>query len=205
LALEERRDSDDGRRTMRTTARKAAVALAATALAIGTLAGCGDDSDSDGASSAPDNASKEDFCKTFGTFFTDIAEKAVSGDPSDAVEAIKDWAEEMEDVGLPSDAPDDVRDGFEVFLDAAQDLPDDATLEDLQGLGSDLSEADQDAGDAFGDWATETCPDAVPGVSDLPTDLPSDLESELPTDLPTDLDPSELESKLSELAESASS
>lgn len=196
---------------MRTTARKVAVALAGATLAIGTLAGCGDDGSD--ASSAPDNASEEDFCEAFGSFFTDILGQAMQGDPSDAVEAIKDWAEEMQDVGLPSDAPEEVRDGFEVFVAAAQDLPDDASLEDLQALGDDLSEADQEAGDAFGDWAAEKCPDAVPGMSDLPsdlpTDLPTDLSTELPSDLesmmsdlPTDLDPSELESMLSELTAS---
>lgn len=195
---------------MRATVRKAAVALAGTALAIGTLAGCGDDSSG---SAAPDNASKEDFCEAFGSFFTDIMAEAMAGDPSKAVEAVKDWADEMQDVGLPSDAPDDVRDGFEVFIDAARDLPDDATMEDLDNLGNDLSEEDQDAGDAFGEWAAEECPDAMPGMSDLPTDLPSDLPTDLPTDLPsdlesmmsdmpTDLDPSELESMLSEMAES---
>lgn len=177
---------------MRATARRAAVALAGAALAIGTLAGCGDDGD--GGSSAPDDASQEEFCTAFSTLFTDIMAQAVTGDPSETIKAIKDWADEMQEVGTPEDTPEEVRDGFEVFVDAARDLPDDATLEDLEGLGSDLSEADQDAGDAFGDWAAETCPDAVPGVSDLPTELPSDL--------PTDLDPSELESSLSELAES---
>lgn len=156
---------------MRATARKAAVAVASTVLAIGTLAGCGGDGDGDSGSSAPDNASTEDFCDTFATFFTDIMSEAMGGDPDQAVAAIKEWAGEMQEVGTPEDMPDEVRDGFEVFVDAAQDLPDDATMDDLQNLGGDLSEADQDAGDAFGDWAGETCPDAMlSGIGDLPTE-----------------------------------
>lgn len=202
---------------MRATARKATLAVAATALALGTLAGCGGDGGS--GSAAPDDASQEDFCEAFATLFKDIMAQALSGDPELTVKAIKDWADDMQDVGTPEDMPDEAREGFEVFIDAARDLPDDATLEDLQALGDDLPEEDQAAGDAFGDWASETCPDALlPGLpseipSDLPTELPSDLESmmsELPSDLESmmsDLptDPSQLESMLSELTASMGS
>src|SRR5690349_21357121 len=98
---------------MRATVRKAAVALAGTALAIGTLAGCGDDS---GGSAAPDNASTEEFCDAFATLFTEIMAQAVTGDPDVTVKAIKEWAGTMQEVGTPDDMPDDVRDGFEVFI-----------------------------------------------------------------------------------------
>lgn len=200
---------------MRATARRTTLAVAAMALTLGTLAGCGGD---DGGSSAPDNASQDDFCESYATLFTEIMAQAMSDDPTVAVKAIKEWAANMEDVGTPEDMPDEARDGFEVFIDAARDLPDDATLEDLEGLGDDLSESDQEAGDAFGDWATETCGDALmPDLSDLPSEVASDLPTELPSDLesmmselPSDLesmmsdmptDPAELESMLSEMAE----
>lgn len=203
---------------MRATARKAGLAVAATALALGTLAGCG--GDGGGGSSAPDDASTEDFCDAFGTLFEEIMAQALTDDPSVAIEALKDWADNMEEIGTPDDIPDQARDGFEAFIDAARDLPDDATLEDLENLGDDLSEADQEAGEAFSDWAVETCPSAMmPDVGDLPSDLPTEMPSELeslmsemPTELPSELesmmsemptDPAELESMLSELTENA--
>lgn len=202
---------------MRATAAKGILALAGAALVLGGLAGCGDDGGSSGASgsSAPDNASTDEFCDAFSSLFTEVMAEAGTGDMSKAVSAIKDWAENMQDVGTPEDMPDEAREGFEVFIEAASEIDENATLEDLQDLGGDLSESDQKAGEAFGDWATETCPVPLPGPDDLPSelasDLPSDLESmmsEMPSDLESmmsDLptDPSELESMMSELTADA--
>ena len=194
------------------TARRTMLALASTALVIGTMAGCGGGGGGSG-SSAPDNASKEEFCGAFATLFKDILAQAMTDDPNVTVKAMKDWAAEMQDVGTPEDMPDDVRDGFEIFVDAARDLPEDASLDDLQSFGDDLSEDDQAAGEAFGDWATEECPNALL-PTDLPTELPSDLASDLPTEMPSELeslmsdlptDPSELESMMSELTASMDS
>lgn len=194
------------------TARRTTLALASAALVIGTMSGCGGGGGGSG-SSAPDNASKEDFCGAFAKLFKDILAQAMTDDPDVTVKAIKDWAAEMQDVGTPEDMPGDVRDGFEIFVDAARDLPDDASLDELQSFGDDLSEDDQAAGEAFGDWATEECPNALL-PTDLPTELPSDLASDLPTEMPSELeslmsdlptDPSELESMMSELAESMDS
>ncbi|GAA4369380.1 hypothetical protein [Nocardioides caricicola] len=176
---------------MRATARRAAVALAGAALAISALAGCGDDDGGSDASSAPDDASKADFCEGFAKLYAEVLGDA-QGDPSTSVEGIKAWAEDMADLGTPADMPEEARKGFEVFLDTTRELPDDATLDDLDSLGGDLSEAEQRAGDEFGQWAAETCASELMG--DLPTELPSDL--------PTDLDPSALESTLSELTAS---
>ncbi len=193
---------------MGATARKAALVVASTALALGALAGCGSDSDggSDGGSSAGGasaggDASKDDFCTAFNGLVTDVLAKAGTGDLSDAVSAIKDWAANMKEVGTPSDMPDDARQGFEVFVEAASNIDEDATLGDLQSLGSELSQADQDAGESFGSWATENCPAALPGIGDPPSELPSDMASLMPSDLPTD--PSALESMMSELTASA--
>ena len=126
---------------MRATARKTMLALAGTALALGTMAGCGGSGGGgDSGSSAPDNASTEEFCDAFNSLFTEVMAKAGSGDMSQAIPAIKEWAENMQDVGTPDDMPDDAREGFEVFVDAAADIDEDAKLEDLQNLGDDLSE-----------------------------------------------------------------
>jgi hypothetical protein len=119
--------------------------------------------------------------------------QATSGDPSTMIKALKDWAADIEKVGTPSDMPDDARHGFELFVDEAKKIEDDATLEDLQNLGEDLSSEDQADGEAFSTWTTENCPMELPSLN------PSDLPSEMPTDLPTD--PSDLESMLSELSQ----
>ena len=179
---------------MRPIARRATLAVAATALTMGTLSACGGDDD-EGGSSAPENASTEEFCEEFGSLFQDVLSEGLSGDTGALVTAMKEWAEDMQEVGTPEDMPDEAREGFEVFLDEARSLPDDATAEDLDQLGEDLPQSEQDAADTFGDWAAETCPDAL--LPDVPTDLPSDLGSDLPTD------PSELESMMSELTQDA--
>jgi hypothetical protein len=185
---------------MKATAAKGTLALAGAVLVLGGMAGCGGSS-SDSGSSAPDSASTDEFCEAFSSLFTEVMAEAGTGDMSKAVSAIKEWAENMQEVGTPDDMPEEARDGFEVFVDAASEIDENATLEDLQDLGGDLSEADQEAGDAFGDWATETCPVPLPG----PTDLPSEIASDLPTEMPSDLEsmmsdlPSELESMMSDL------
>ena len=91
--------------------------------------------------------------------------------------------------------PDDARHGFELFVDQAEKLDDDASLQDLENLGEDLGSDDQADGQAFSAWATKNCPLDLPSIdpSDLPSVDPSDLES---------LDPSDLESQLSELTQS---
>jgi hypothetical protein len=169
--------------------RRTGVALATAALLLGTVTACG----GGGGSDAPDNASKDDFCQAFNGLFEKVMAQATSGDPSTMIKALKDWAADIEKVGTPSDMPDDARHGFELFVDEAKKIEDDATLEDLQNLGEDLSSEDQADGEAFSTWTTENCPMELPSLN------PSDLPSEMPTDLPTD--PSDLESMLSELSQ----
>lgn len=170
--------------------RRTGVALATAAVLLGALTACGGDG---GGSGAPDNASKEDFCQAFNGLFGKVMAQATSGDSSAMIRALKDWAADIEKVGTPSDMPDDARHGFELFVDQAKQIDDDATLEDLQNLGEDLSADDQADGEAFSTWTTQNCP------MDLPSLDASDLPTEMPTDLPTD--PSELESMLSELSQ----
>jgi hypothetical protein len=179
---------------------RAAVTIAGMALVCAGLTGCGG-SDGGGSSSAPDDASKA----AFNGFSEKVLAKAADADSAGMIQALKEWAGDIEDVGIPSEMPDDARHGFELFVSAAKDIDDDATLDDLRNIGDDLSAADQKDGQAFSDWTTDNCPLDIPGLpdaSDLPSDLPTDL-SDLPSDLPTD--PSELASMLSELTASAGS
>lgn len=182
---------------------RAALTIASTALVLTGVTACGSDSAGDGGgsgSAAPANASKDDFCTAFNGLYEKVMADLTSADTSKAITAFKEWAADMKDVGTPDDMPEDARRGFEVFVDAAQDIDDDASIDDLQNLGDDLSQADQDAGDTFGEWASENCPS---DLSDLASSIPSDLPTDLPSDLPTD--PSELESMMSELTASAGS
>jgi hypothetical protein len=179
----------------------AATTIAGMALVLGGLTGCSGDS-AGGGSSAPDDASTKDFCAAFNGFYEKVVSRATDADSAAMIAALKDWAGDIEDVGTPSEMPEEARHGFELFIAAANDIDDDATLEDLQNIGDDLSDADQKDGQAFSDWTTDNCPLDIPGLPDA-SDLPSDLPTDLPSDLPTD--PSELESMLSELTASAGS
>jgi hypothetical protein len=161
------RVSPDGPRTgetMRDFTKRAGLVVASTALVLGGLSACGSDDDG-GGSSAPDNASKDDFCQAFNGLYSKVMAGADSTDAKSTIAALKEWAGDMKKVGTPDEMPDDARKGFEVFVEQASQIDDDASLADLNDLGKDLPQEDQDAGDAFGDWATKNCP--------APTDLPS--------------------------------
>jgi hypothetical protein len=175
--------------------RRGAAAVGLALVASLTACGGSDGSDgSDGSSGAqaPDDASTDDFCEGFNSLFEKVLGQATSGDSSAMISALKEWAGDMEDIGTPSDMPEDARHGFELFIDQAENLDEDASLEDLQNLGEDFSEEDQADGEAFGTWTQENCPLDLPGIgsSDLPSIDPSDLPS---------VDPSDMESMMSEL------
>ncbi|GAA4704307.1 hypothetical protein [Nocardioides conyzicola] len=149
-----------------------AVTIAATALLLGGLVGCGG-SDSDGGSDASGSkadsgtVSQDDFCTKFNDLYTQL----VAADPEDtsaAVKGMKDWAGDMEDLGTPEDMPDDVRDGFDVVISTIKDVDDDASVEDLSNLDSELSEADNKSAETFSDWTQDNCDDP-----ELPTPSPS--------------------------------
>ena len=176
--------------------RAALNVLAGLTLAASLTACGGSDGDGDGGSggSAPDNASTSDFCDGFNGLFEAVLAQGLSADSTAMISALKDWASDMEDIGTPSDMPDDARNGFELFIEQAKDLDENASLEDLENLGDDLSEADQADGEAFSDWTEENCPLDLPDIdpSDLPSIDPSDMAS---------MDPEDLESMMSELEE----
>ena len=125
---------------------------------VGGLTACSDDGGGPtDAADAPSDASMEDFCEAFNGLVDEVLAKAGT-DPSAMVRAVKEWAADIGEVGTPADMPDDARRGFELFVEHAADLDEDAGLEDLQNLGSDLSDEDQDDGQAFTEWTQENCP-----------------------------------------------
>lgn len=130
---------------MRTAGTLAGLAL------VAALAGCS------GGSDAPDDVSTTEFCAAFNDLFDEV----LGADPSDAaatVRAFKQWAADMEEVGAPADLPEDARHGFELFVEQAQGLDENASLEELERLGKGLSASDRAAGEAFNDWTSENCP-----------------------------------------------
>ncbi|WP_296604940.1 hypothetical protein [Nocardioides sp.] len=181
--------------------RAALTSLAGLALAA-SMTACGGSDDGGAGSSAPDNASTSDFCDGFNGLFEKVLAQGASGDSSAMITALKDWAGDMEDIGTPSDMPDDARNGFELFIDQAKDLDEDATLDDLQNLGDDLSESDQADGEAFAGWTEKNCPLDLPSIdpSDLPSIDPSALASMDPDDMESMM--SELEDQMGDLTES---
>ncbi|QZY29246.1 hypothetical protein [Nocardioides coralli] len=169
---------------MRTTRSRAAGLV----LLAGLLTGCGGEGgqDGQGGQAAPDDATQEEFCDAYAGLFSNFGEMDPN-DTSAGIRAFQDWAEEMEQVGTPEDIPEDARRGFEVMLDSIAEIDPEASEEELNRLGEDLSPGDQESGNAFVTWATQECPDAMKGMF-------GDLEGQL-----GELDEGELEDQLSEL------
>ena len=69
--------------------------------------------------------------------------------PAEAVETLKKSGDDLGEIGTPEDMPDDARAGFELVLDEIEKLDDDATREDINGLGADISEDQQTDMDAY--------------------------------------------------------
>lgn len=150
---------------MRTTTNLAAGLV----LAVGLLAGCSGSDGSDGEAAAeqqqapPTDAAQQDFCDTYAGLFTNLAQM----DPQDArsgVEAVRTWAGEMEEVGTPAGIPAEARQGFEVMVETLQEIDADATEEELAELGDQLGQGDRESGQAFLEYATTECPDAMKGL-----------------------------------------
>lgn len=128
-----------------------AVAVLATAA---VLAACGG---SEG-SSAPKDASVEDFCGAYAGIAELAADPAMGEDPDKTVDVLKKWIDSMAKVGTPADVSDDVRKGFEATIDAGDDLKA-SDFEDGfdANSGPKVSQDDADAAGEFNTWAASTC------------------------------------------------
>ena len=135
--------------------------LAGGLVLVAGLTGCSGDSEGSGTSTA-------DFCDAY----NDLFDRVLGADPTDSaatVRAFKQWAADMADVDAPADMPDDARHGYELFVQQAQDIDEDASLDDLAALGEGLSDADRADGEAFNSWTTDNCPVDLPSPSLSPS------------------------------------
>ena len=142
---------------------KLGLLAASLVLVAGGAVGCGDDSGSGSADDGggSEGTSTEDFCGAFQTFAEGVA--GLTGEEENLGEILKEEAQEIADVGTPDDIPDDAKDGLQLTLDAIEDLPDDASAEDMAGLEEEFSEEDQEKSDAFSDYLEKTCPELGEG------------------------------------------
>lgn len=157
--------------------KNTALKIAGIALTLGclggALTGCGG-SDGDGApkadasksdapnadaptSDAPKDVSTDEFCEKFLGLAKQLVKIDIK-DPGNSIAKIKVWADGMEDYGTPSEMSDEVRQGLEVVVTRFVELPADATVEELQTVGADLSAEDNKAAQAFGNWTGKNCP-----------------------------------------------
>src|SRR5262245_53156129 len=101
--------------------------LAAQVLAIGLLTACGDES---GVAAAPKDASVDDYCQPYRHQAVLLSKKKHLSDAK-VVEIARHTAAKLQDVGTPSDMPDDARKGFEIVVEQLNALPKDATAGDV--------------------------------------------------------------------------
>lgn len=161
---------------------RARLALTSTVLLVGAAtSACG-------GGGAPADASEKDFCDTQSSLFNDLLPEDMANPelPSneEMAQAVKDWGQELEEIGTPEGISDDARAGFEQLVEQAGEI--DAAdftidqLEELEQGGADASEAAQREAEAFADYLTETCGNPLddiemPEMPEMP-ELPGSTE-----------------------------
>lgn len=123
--------------------------LAATLLLVGgAAAGCG--------GGAPTDAAEDDFCTTYNSLFTDMAEMADASEKEILVK-IKEWGSRMEETGTPEGISDDARAGYEQTVEMLGDLDENASQEDFDKIEQDLTDEQKKQVDEFDKYTTDTC------------------------------------------------
>lgn len=149
--------------------QKHALLASSLVLVAGAAVGCGGDS----GSAAPAGASTKDFCDSYASVLDQFKGKQPS--KQEAVKGMKDWADSMRRTGTPKGIPGDARHGFEVVVDTIKNLDDNASESDIENLDKDLSDKEQADAEAFGEYATKTCGDAM--MPELSASSPSNPQS----------------------------
>lgn len=123
-------------------------ALAGLALVAGLVSGCG--------GGAPTDASEKQFCDSF-TELAASSQPADGTDTADQVKAVKKAVGALEETGTPESISDDARQGFELFTGLVGDLDDNVSEDELNKIGDDLSDGDDELLTAFQSYASKTC------------------------------------------------
>ena len=128
-------------------------ALPALALLLGAaLSACS-------APAVPTDASEEDFCDVQGDLFADLELGGEGPAPTsdDIVKSLRDWADEVEEVGTPSAMPDDARAGFDRVVELAREADPADFDEDKDPSMPEMSPEAQEHAQAFTTYVAETC------------------------------------------------
>lgn len=145
--------------------KRTAPLAASLALIAATAIGCGDggsdDKASGGSDEPPTNASSKEFCGAFEDLITELGKLGQDAQPKEAVAILKDAGGNLGDIGTPEDMPEDARSGFEIVLREIDGLDDNATREDINNLGADLSDAENTQMSAYEKYLQETCADQL--------------------------------------------
>ena len=149
--------------------------LAVPLLMIGLLAGCGGDDSSSAASDEPTSAassssssaaaeggSVEAFCNVL----IGILQQPPQGtSDKDALKLLKGIAAQLEQVGAPADMPEDAARALQTAIDKINELPDDATQEEVSKAADDLTADEKKDQQALGEYVQEKCMGGVPSAA----------------------------------------
>jgi hypothetical protein len=137
---------------------RSAVAAGSVVLVF-SLSACSDDSPTD-SGGPPTDASQDEYCGILNDpkYFEGLDENS---DEQDYLDAVQEIADDLREVGTPEDISDDAREGFEIQLDAVDNLK--AEDIDFEGgedpLEAELSEDEKDKVEAYSEYEQQTCPD----------------------------------------------
>ena len=112
-------------------------------------------------SGSPDDASVEDFCGAYFYLFSggmDAVDPAAPQAEQEAamIEALRAWADELDEVGTPAGIPAEARAGFELLVASVSGL-DPGDVDNLAELDDDFTEAEMAATRAFEEYAAQNC------------------------------------------------
>ena len=142
-----------------------ALLMTATLVVAGALsAGCGG---SDGGSTAakaeasPSAATTAEFCTAYNSLY-DAFPAGTKPTDKQAVAAIKDWAGELRSTGTPTDMPADAQKGLGLVTTTVDKIEPDASQAEIRKLSDDMTSDQRAQSQAFGAYATKTCPMEAP-------------------------------------------
>jgi hypothetical protein len=149
--------------------------LAVPLLMIGLLAGCGDGSSSaasdeptsaasssTSSSAGADGGTVEAFCNVL----IGILQQPPKGtSDAEALELLKGIATQLEQVGAPEDMPEDAARALQTAIDKINELPDDATRDEVSEAAADLTAEQKKDQQALGAYVQEKCMGGVPSAA----------------------------------------